>query len=271
MSQGPLVHEINFLLFLAVLGLTFLSCAAYLVFFFSQKNRVRRWARFLLIGSWALQTGYILTRYMTVGSTPITTYHEAVFFFAWATTSAYLSFRWRYTVKNFGTFVSILIFALLIAASMAPRDIIPLEPALQSWWLPLHAGISLIAYGFLALAFCGALMYLLQERELKSRKLGYFFSRLPSLEALDQLNSHCLAVGFAFLTLGMVTGILWSKQAWGTYFRFNPKEVCTLIIWLLYLVQIHQRFTVGWRGRRAALMIVGSFVVVIVTLWLVLT
>jgi cytochrome c-type biogenesis protein CcsB len=149
--------------------------------------------------------------------------------------------------------------------------VIPLEPALQSWWLPVHAGISLIAYGFLALAFCGGIMYLLQERELKSRRLGYFFSRLPSLDALDQLNSHCLALGFAFLCLGMVTGLFWSKQAWGTYWRWNPKEVCSLVIWLIYLVQIHQRFTVGWRGRRAAIMIVVGFGVVIVTLWQVLT
>jgi ABC-type transport system involved in cytochrome c biogenesis permease subunit len=63
----------------------------------------------------------------------------------------------------------------------------------------------------------------------------------------------------------MVTGIFWSKQAWGTYWRW------TLIIWCIYLVQIHQRFTVGWRGRRGAQMIVGGFVVVIITLWLVIT
>jgi len=271
MTQETFIQELNYLIFLAVLTVTVLSCAAYLVFFLSQKTPLRRWARFLLIGSWILQSGYIITRYMTVGSTPITTYHEAVFFFAWATTTAYLSFRWRYTVKNFGTFVSMLILGLLIASSFASREIIPLEPALQSLWLPVHAGISLIAYGFLGLAFCGGLMYLLQERELKSRKLGYFFSRLPSLEALDQLNSHCLAVGFAFLSLGMVTGIFWSKQAWGTYLRWNPKEVCSLLIWLIYLVQIHQRFTVGWRGRRAAQMIVGGFAVVMITLWLVIT
>ena len=271
MTQETLIQEINYLLFLAVLTVTLLSCAAFLVFFLSQKKPIRRWARFLLIGSWILQSGYIVTLYMTVGTTPITTYHEADFYIAWATTSAYLSFRRRYTVRNFGTFVSMLVLALLIGSSLASRDIIPLEPALQSFWLPVHAGISLIAYGFLGLAFCGGLMYLLQERELKSRKLGYFFSRLPSLEALDQLNSHCLAVGFAFLTLGMVTGIFWSKQAWGTYWRWNPKEVCSLIIWGIYLVQIHQRFTVGWRGRRGAQMIVGGFVVVLITLWLVIT
>lgn len=236
MDQQPFLSEINYLFFLCVLGTTFLSCAAYVVFFITQKKHIRKLARMLLFVSWLLQTGYILSRYLSIGNTPITTYHETIFFFAWALTSAYLSFRWRYTVKNFGTFVSLLISALLVASAFASREIIPLEPALQSWWLPVHAGISLFAYGFLGLAFCGGVMYLLQERELKSRKLGYFFTRLPSLDALDQLNAHCLTVGFTFLTLGMITGILWSKQAWGTYWRWNPKEVCSLIIWVIYLV-----------------------------------
>lgn len=271
MEQQPLLHEVNFLLFNAVLVVTLLACAAYLVFFISQQNRIRGWARKTLFLSWVMQTLYVVSRYFLVGHTPVTTYHEAVFFFAWATTAAYFSFRWRYTVKNFGTFVSLLIFGLLLVSAFTSKEIIPLEPALRSWWLPVHVGLSLVAYGFLGLAFCGGLMYLLQERELKSRRLGYFFSRLPSLDALDQLNSHCLAVGFIFLSLGMITGIFWSKQAWGTYWRWNPKEVCSLIIWLVYLVQIHQRFTVGWRGRRSAIMVITGFAVVLITLWLVIT
>jgi cytochrome c-type biogenesis protein CcsB len=270
MEQPALLHEVSYLLFQGVLAVTFAACATYLVFFISQKNRVRGWARSILIVSWGMQSLYIVSRYFLVGNTPVTTYHEAVFFFAWATTSAYLSFRWRYTVKNFGTFVSLLIFSLLIVSALTTREVIPIEPALRSWWLPVHVGLSMVAYGFLGLAFCGGLMYLLQERELKSRKLGYFFSRLPSLDSLEQLNSHCLALGFAFLSLGMVTGSFWAKQALGTYWRWNPKEVCSLIIWMLYLVQVHQRFIVGLRGKRAALMVILGFIVVIITLWRVI-
>ncbi len=272
MSHQPLFfQQLNTGIFLAVLLVTLASSICYLFFFVGQHGRARTWARRLLFSSWLLQTLYIVSRYFLIGNTPVTTYHETVFFFAWSTTAAYLSFRWRYSVKNFGAFVSLLVFSLLIVAAVVSREIIPLEPPLQSWWLPVHAGFSLIAYGFLGLAFCGGLMYLLQERELKSRRLGYFFSRLPSLDALDQLNSHCLAIGFVFLSLGMVTGSFWSKQAWGTYWRWNPKEVCSLIIWLVYLSQVHLRFTVGWRGRRSAFMVVVGFVVVILTLWRVTT
>jgi cytochrome c-type biogenesis protein CcsB len=259
--------EINYLLFRSVLGITFLAAAAYVVFFVSQNNRIRKMARVILLISGVLQTLHIVSRYILAGHTPITSQHEAVVFFAWATTWAYLSFRWRYTVKNFGTFVSLLIFCLLLISSFSSRDFTPLLPALQSVWLPIHAGVSIIAYGFLSLAFCGGIMYLLQERELKSKKFGYFFSRFPSLDALDQLNNHCLTAGFVFLTLGIVTGSIWARQAWGTYWQWDPKETWSLITWFLYLVQLHQRFTVGWRGKRAAVMAIVGFAAVVFTLW----
>lgn len=110
-------------------------------------------------------------------------------------------------------------------------------------------------------------MYLIQEWELKSKRLGYFFTRLPSLDALDQLNSHCLTTGFAFLTLGIVSGSIWARQAWGSYWQWDPKEVWSIITWFIYLIQFHQRITVGWRGRRAAVMAIIGFCAVIFTLW----
>lgn len=261
------MSEISYLLFQSVLVVTFLASSAYCVFFVSQKKRVRDTARLLLVLSGVLQTLYILSRYQLAGHTPITSQHEAVVFFAWATTWAYLSFRWRYSVKNFGAFVSLLIFLLLALSALSSREVSQLLPALQSWWLPVHAGVSLLAYGFLSLAFCGGLMYLLQERELKSKRFGYFFQRLPSLDALDQLNSHCLTAGFVFLTLGIVTGSIWARQAWGTYWQWDPKETWSLVTWFIYLLQIHQRFTVGWRGKRASVMAIFGFAAVVFTLW----
>jgi cytochrome c-type biogenesis protein CcsB len=138
---------------------------------------------------------------------------------------------------------------------------------LRSLWLPVHASIAIMSYGFLALAFCGGIMYLLQERELKNKRFGLFYTRLPSLEALDNLNSHCLAVGFPLLTLGMITGSVWSKQTWGMYWQWDPKETWSLVTWFFYAALLHQRFTVGWRGRRAAIMAIIGFSAILFTLW----
>ena len=128
------MNEINYLFFQAVLGSTSLSCVLYLVFFFSQNPKVRKVARWVLIFSGVAQTLYILSRYLLAGYTPITSQHEAVGFFAWAATWAYLSFRWRYTVKNFGTFVSLLILLLLIAAAFASTEILTkIKEGMRCW------------------------------------------------------------------------------------------------------------------------------------------
>lgn len=255
-----LLFQISFVAYL-------LATAAYIVFFFTQRKTIRRIARMIFYAAAILHTFNIVARYFEAGHTPITSQHETVSFFAWSIAWCYLSFRWRYTVKNFGTFVSILTLLLMITAAIANRQVMPLVPALQSWWLPIHASISIIADGFLALACVGGIMYLLQEREIKRKRFGLFYSRLPSLDALDKLNQHCLSVGFPLLTLGIVTGSIWAKQAWGAYWHWDPKETWSLITWFLYAALVHQRFTVGWRGRRAAIMTIIAFISVLFTLW----
>ena len=94
----------------------------YLVFFFSQREKLRKVARMILLGSGILQSLYILSRYLIAGYTPITSQHEAVVFFAWSVTWAYLSFNWRYSVKNFGTFVSVLVLIMLLVAASVSRE-----------------------------------------------------------------------------------------------------------------------------------------------------
>jgi cytochrome c-type biogenesis protein CcsB len=255
------------LIFFLTSLLYILSTAAYLVFFFRQNNQTRKNARMILFAAGIVHTGYLISRYLYIGYTPLTSNHEAVVFFAWSVTIGFLSFRWRYQVKNFGTFVTPVISLLMIVAALSDHSFRGLPPALQSNWLPVHAGISILANGFMALAFSGGVMYLLLEREIKQKKIGLFFSRFPSLEALDDLNHHCLAIGFPLMTLGIITGSLWAKQAWGAYWQWDPKETWALITWILYAALLHQRLTVGWRRRRAAIMTIIGFSSALFTLW----
>lgn len=257
----------SFLLFLASLALYMLAAAAYLVFFFKEQTEVRQKARQLFMTAFTVQALGFAARYCTGGYTPIATVHETLSFFAWGLGCCYLTLCWRFSVKNLGVFVSLLVLLLMLGAALAPRDLILPSPTLQSVWLPIHASLSLLAYSFLALAGIGGLMYLLQERTIKRKQFGLLYSRLPSLEALDKLNHHSLSVGFALLTLGMITGSLWAKQAHGAYWSWNPTETWALASWLLYAGLFHQRFTVGWRGRRAAWFSLVALALAIFTFW----
>jgi len=254
-------------LFLVTFAGYLLATAAYLICFWNQQEKVRSTARAILIMTAAMHTITLIARYMEGRHTPITNMHEAVSFFAWSMTIAFLTFRWRHQVKNFGAFVTVVISLLMTVAAAADHTVGTLPPALQSNWLPVHASIALLADAFLALGFCGGVMYLLQEREIKSRRFGIFYERLPSLEALDTLNQHCLAIGFPLLTLGIITGSIWAKQAWGAYWQWDPKETWSLITWFFYAAMLHLRFTMGWRRRRAAIMSIIGFASALFTLW----
>ena len=255
------------LLFLFSFAVYILATTTYLAYFFTDNEKIRTASRTTLVIGGLVHLLYLIHRYFQAGHTPLTSNHEAVSFFALTLTWAFLSFRWRFQVKNFGTFVTLLVTALMIVSAFSSHEIHELPPALKSNWLPIHASIAIMANAFLGLAFCGGVMYLLQEREIKKRRFGMFFSRLPSLEALDNLNQHCLAIGFPLLTLGIITGSIWAKQAWGAYWHWDPKETWSLITWFLYAALLHFRFTMGWRGRRAAIMAIIGFLSTLFTLW----
>jgi ABC-type transport system involved in cytochrome c biogenesis permease subunit len=121
--------------------------------------------------------------------------------------------------------------------------------------------------GSAALALtCGVgLMYLLQERQLKSKSLGAMYYRLPSLDFLDGLGHRALLVGFPLLTAGLITGALQAQAAWGRVLTWDPTQLLSLVTWVIYGGLLQARLTAGWRGRKAALLSVLGFGAVLVT------
>ena len=67
--------------------------------------------------------------------------------------------------------------------------------------------------------------------------------------------------------MGIITGSIWAKQAWGAYWQWDPKETWSLITWFVYAALLHQRFRVGWRRRRAAIVTIIGFGAVLFTMW----
>ncbi len=255
------------------LSLAAYSAAAgfYTFFFVGRKKRLRAAGRALFFTAAALHTASAAARCLEAGHTPITSIHEIISFFAWSIACCHITFRWRYPVKNFGFFASVLVTLLMLAAALAPHDIMPLPPELRSWLLPVHASISIVANAFLALAAIGGLMYLIQERQLKQKRFGFFYHRLPSLETLDTLNHHCVSIGFPLMTLGMVVGTVWAFQLGGERgLGWHSKIISAMLTWLFYAGLMHLRFVQGGRGRQTALLTVLAFCATLLTFLLLL-
>ena len=254
----------NFLFQIAVL-IYFVSTIGFLVQVITLRKDVERIATIFLCVGFGLHTAALLTRWLAGEHPPFVNLYDSLSFLAWAMVGLFLLFQWQHKLKSFGAFVVPLAMLVMTASSLQSKAIVPLPPSLKSIWLPIHAIICLSADAIFALASCIAVMFLIQERQIKNKRLGAVFQRLPSLETLDIMNRRCLTLGFPLLTLGIITGSIWAEEAWGSYWSWDPKETWSLITWFIYAALLHQRLTVGWRGRKAAIMTLVGFAVLVFT------
>lgn len=212
----------------------------------------------------ALHSLSIIYRYFTAGHLPITNPHEATSFFAWCIVLIFFVLHFRYKIGLLSSFVMPIIFLMMLVASFLSRDIKPLSPVLQSYWLGIHTVFAFIGNAAFAMAFGIGIMYLIQEHYVKSKRLGGLYERLPSLQTLDDINYRLITLGFPLLTLAIITGALWAENAWGRLWNWDPRETWSLITWLIYAIVLHARLVAGWRGRRAAILSIIGFLTIII-------
>jgi len=195
---------------------------------------------------------------------PITDFHRAVSFLAFSITCAFLIAYARYRFQALSVFVFPLVFMLTLSAAVSSGARLE-DPLLRSGWIWLHVLLLLAGYAMLFVTFAAGIMYILQERELKSKKPRAFHYRLPPLEQLDDLAHKTLAAGFPLMTLGIISGALWAAAEWGSRWPLDPKIALSFVTWLIYLGLIFSRWTAGWRGRKAAYFAIAGFLATVAT------
>jgi len=237
----------------------------YLVYVAFMKENVAKWGKILLVSGAAVHLSGFVLRYFEAGYTPITNLFESLSFFALTTVVIFLLVEARYKMKVLGAFISPIAFIFILFSAFVPSEVQTIPPALQSYWLPIHVMLLFVGDAIFAVAFGAGIIYLIQEKQVKRKKLGPLMKRLPPLGTLDEINYRCLTFGFPLLTMGIITGSIWAEYAWGSYWSWDPKEVWSLITWLLYAALLHGRLTIGWRGRKAAILAIIGFCAVLFT------
>jgi len=154
---------------------------------------------------------------------------------------------------------------IMVIVSQLPDEPAKTTQAFKSVWLVAHVMAIFIGEAAFALACGVGVLYLIQENSIKTKKHRFFFKRLPSLDLLDSTGYGCIVVGFTLLTIGLITGLVYAKSVWGRFWSWDPKEVWSGISWLFYAALLHERLTVGWRGRRSAIMAIVGFGVLLFT------
>jgi cytochrome c-type biogenesis protein CcsB len=224
--------------------------------------------------AWGTLTAELVTRGMEAGHWPLTNRYEFALCFAWTVVALYLLLEASWRQRQAGPFV--LAVALLVAtyASTRPADeraISPLLPALRSVWLQLHVLATMVGYGAFGVAAGLGLMGMIANSRLQ---IAGRLRLLPG-EEIERTMERAVALGFPWLTLGILTGAIWAHKAWGRYWGWDPKETWALVTWLWFLLVMHLRPLRRWRGRRLTALVVIGFGVVLFTFvgvpWLVRT
>ena len=242
-----------------------LSAAAYFAYLFFQKNFLHQAGYVLMIAGFIGHTLSITYNGIISNEFPVRNLHETLSLTGWAVAGFFLLFQSKFKLKVLGIYAAPLIALIMIAVSQVPKTPIQEHTIFRNFWLISHVIRVFIGNAAFAIA-CGiGILYILQEGAIKNKNPGFFFRRVPSLDMLDATGYTCIIAGFTFLTFGLITGFIYAKSVWGRFWSWDPKEVWAGITWLFYAALLHERLTAGWRGRRAAIMAIVGFAILLFT------
>ncbi len=247
------------------------AVVVYAIHFAKRQPSVGRTATTILLLGVLSHTFVIGMQTMEVRHVPFSNTSTAVSSFVWMLALSYLYIEVTTDERAMGVFIVPILVGLQTIPAINP-GVDSRDPVLDSPWFWVHVITLLFAYATFALAAMLGLTYMLQFKEIKKKHLGYLYTRLPSLHVLDAMNSRAVVVGWLFLTVGVVVGIVWTAQALAqspdnsnlqAMSLQDPKIFIALLTWAVYSFAMVARKTLGWTGRRAAWLSALGFVIVL--------
>jgi cytochrome c-type biogenesis protein CcsB len=208
--------------------------------------------------AWLLHVGGTVFRGLAAGRVPWANMFEFTLTATAIIIGVFLIIQFWQDLQFLGAYVTGFVLVFLgVATTNFYVDVIPLPPALQSYWLVIHVFVASLGTGFFGLGAGLSVVQLLQARR-ESRGLSAVRA-IPTAERLEALAYRLIVVGFVFWTFTLIAGSIWAEHAWGRYWGWDTKEVWTFIVWVIFAGYIHARATRGWRGSRSATLAIIGF------------
>jgi ABC-type uncharacterized transport system permease subunit len=240
------------------------ATAAYIAYFARPKH-----ARFVTAGFWLLAGAFVVHGVAIgigcgeYGGTEFFSLRGGLVLMVWLATGAYLLLQRFYHLPALGAFITPLTLVVLFPALFGDPGHPGVSPeTLRHPTLTLHVMSAVLGVGLFAIAFGAAVMYLLQEREVKGKHFGALFSRLPPLESLDRMVQRLVRAGFVVYTVQFVAGTVTAAAVWKSAWSWDPQQIVSLAVWMLYGAMVQLRHS-GWHGRRYALLTLAGFMLVL--------
>jgi cytochrome c-type biogenesis protein CcsB len=235
-----------------------------------------RWAKAGGIGvsltwlAFGLHLAAVVARGLSAGRAPWGNMYEFSTSGSMVVTGVFLATLARRDIRYLGTFVVgpvLLTLGLAITVLYTPSA--GLVPALQSYWLFIHVSVAFVASALFTLGFSTSVLQLAQHRREQGRasgrvpRRGRFMDALPPAADLERSAYRLHVVAFPLWTFTVIAGAIWAEHAWGRYWNWDPKEVWSFVIWVVYAGYLHARSTRGWDGQRAAWFAIAGYACVL--------
>jgi len=245
---------------LLLYGLTGLGFIAYL---FLGKEALRLPLRILFIACAAFHLLFVLALGRQTGRLPMTTPAQAINMVVLFSSLAFIPMILRRNTAVLGAFfLPVATFALaLIAPSVQPGQ--EIFHGTYRYWYPLHTLSVILGEAFFMVAAIASVVYIVHERIIRKGSIHSASSALPPLALLDSILYASLALGFFAITAGMIFGSLWASTMGLSLSDIAPKVLAGAIMWLVFGLSLHQRFAIGWKGRRTAVITLAGFVLMV--------
>lgn len=209
----------------------------------------------------------IVLRGIAAGRTPWANMYEFTLVGTFVALAVFLGVNLRRDAKFLGAFVAGLgTLFLVLGVNVFYIEAMGVQPALQKYWLVIHVGVAISATGIFTVSFVASALQLLRDgRDSGSPYLASWrwLDSLPTPTALEAQSFRLNAVGFVLWTFTIIGGAIWAEDAWGRYWGWDPKEVWSFVIWVVYAAYLHARTTRGWSGRPAAWFVVVGYACVL--------
>ncbi|WP_068266001.1 c-type cytochrome biogenesis protein CcsB [Janibacter limosus] len=168
----------------------------------------------------------------------------------------------RRDVRWLGVFVTAFVTLLLMVASTAWYvEADELVPSLKSYWLPIHVTVATLSVGIFVVGAIVSALYLMSDRGVGGER---FWRKLPEAKSLEKFSYSLHIIGFPLWTFTLIAGAIWAREAWGSYWNWDPKEVWTFVIWTVYAAYLHARATKNTSRRTANWIAIAGFACIVI-------
>ena len=251
-----------------------LGALALLVYFFSRADWLRDVGAPLAILGCVAQFAQLIARFEMTHVWPLLNLYGSLSLFAAMSVAIYIGFAFRYKLWFAGGFVLALAAIFLAYGVTWYEGTMPPVPSLQSYWAKIHVPIVVSSYAAFLVAFVFSCVYLVKYyaqravvrahgEQAEPGPVARWLAALPSLSQLDVMVYRAVAIGLPLISIGIITGAMWAKEAWGAYWQWDPKETAALFSWIIYLAYMHLHTRHAWRGLRTNWVSVIGFVSII--------